>query len=51
MTVKFENITAVSVAWVQPEMLNGDIIEYEVIYYGLKPKVLLASAYETSKVV
>ena len=39
VTVKFETSTVVSVTWVQPETPNGDINEYEVIYYGFKPEV------------
>ena len=34
--VKVENATAVSITWSEPNNPNGNILEYQIIFFGFK---------------
>ncbi len=43
--VKVENSTTVSVAWAKPQKPNGNILEYQIIFYGFKLTVSVYCMY------
>ena len=41
-----KNGTAVMLTWQKPLKSNGDILEYQIYYYGFKSDVLTVSVHE-----